>query len=184
MKQFDKGELAKTILLSAVAAGAVATVLVLPGLAVLFKELDARDARERYRVKRTVERLRQQGYLMREIKNGKERLVLASKGRERIADYLTDELYIPTKKRWDKKWRVVMFDIPEKKGRARRAVSWKIRDIGMFAIQNSVFISPYPCKKEIDQVTKHYGVEKYFVYFEAGLIECESDLLSIFNLRN
>lgn len=183
MKQFNKGELTKTILLSAVVGGAVATVLVLPGLAVLFKELDARDARERYRIKRTVERLYQQGYVMREIKNGKEQLVVASKGKERITGYLTDELSISTKRRWDKKWRVVMFDIPEKKGKARRAVSWKIRDIGMFAIQNSVFISPYPCKKEIDLVTKHYEVEKYFVYFEAGHVECKNDLLSIFSLR-
>ncbi len=183
MKQFKKGELAKQILLLTVAGGVVATVCVLPGLAIIFKELDARSSRDRYRVQRSLNALKKQGLLLHEVKNGTERLVLSDTGKEKAWSYLAEDLHIKNQKRWDKKWRVLMFDIPESKGRIRREVSWKIRDIGMKTIQNSVFISPFPCKDEIDKVIQHYNVTKYFIYFEADTIELEQDILQIWNLK-
>lgn len=40
---------------------------------------------------------------------------LTSKGKKKIIHYLTRELKIKQTSKWDKKWRIVIFDIPEKK---------------------------------------------------------------------
>jgi len=51
---------------------------------------------------------------------------------------------------WDRKWRIVFFDIPEKHRRARDALREKLKEIGFREFQQSVFIQPYPCTDEIN----------------------------------
>ncbi|KKT74040.1 MAG: Transcriptional regulator, PaaX family [Parcubacteria group bacterium GW2011_GWB1_44_7] len=46
-------------------------------------------------------------------------------------------------------WRVVMFDIPNKYKWARDAFRRKLRIMGFHQLQESVFILPYPCEKEV-----------------------------------
>lgn len=183
MKKYKKGELVKTILLLTVATGAVATVCVLPGLSVLFVGLKAKSSKERFRVKRTLSGMEARGLIKREVKNGKEILLLTPKGTDMAWSALAENMNIPRQKKWDKKWRVVMFDIPETKSKIRQEVSFKIKDIGMMAVQNSVFISPFPCKKEIDTITKHYDVDKYFIYLEADTVVSHQDLKKHFDVK-
>jgi DNA-binding transcriptional regulator PaaX len=183
MKSYKKGELAKTILLISVGVVVVTSVCVAPGLAIICKELNAKNAKERYRVKQALKQMESQGFLIRQIKNGKEVLVVTEKGKQKVWSVLPEDLKIQPARKWDGKWRVAMFDIPEYKSRVRKEVSFKIKDIGMQAIQDSVFVSPFPCKREIDDISEHYDVKKFFIYFEADLIELEQDLLNTFNLK-
>jgi len=183
MEVYQKGEIAKKILILAAVGGALAVVCVLPGMAILFKAFDARTSQERYRVKRAVKQMEKGGLLMRKIQNGKEELVLTDQGKDKVWSYLEENLQIVKQKKWDKRWRVLMFDIPETKGKIRREVSWKIKDIGMKAIQNSVFISPFPCQKEIEKIASHYNVQKHFIYFEADTVVTEQNLLQHFELK-
>lgn len=183
MKKYTKGELAKAILGLAVAGGVVVTVAALPGLAIVFKVLDADSARDRYRIKRTVKRLHDQGVIVRRIKNGVEEMVVTPKGQLLIDQYLLDDIAIKTPKHWDRYWRVVMFDVPETKRRMRQELSWKLKDVGMYDVQHSVFVSPYPCKNEVDAVVDFYQARKYVVYFEAKNLEIYEDILGYFNLK-
>jgi len=183
MKNFEHGELAKEILMIFLIGSLVVSCAVLPGLPYIFKLFKTSNAKERGRIRQSVRGLEKQGLLQRKIKNGKEELVVTKKGERKIAEYLAEDLEIQKPKRWDKKWRIVMFDIPETKVRTRKEVSFKLKDMGMKAIQNSVFISPYPCKKEIDFIANHYFVKKYFIYFETNNIESYQDLLKIFKLN-
>jgi DNA-binding transcriptional regulator PaaX len=182
MKTYKKGELKKAILLLSVGVIAIPAVCVAPGLAILFKSLNAKSSKDRYRVQRTMNGMKANGLLVRQIKNGEEVLVVTDKGKEEAWSALNDNMRISKQKKWDKKWRIVTFDIPETKLRIRREVSHKLKDIGMEAIQNSVFITPYPCKNEIDKITGHYGISKFFIYLETNYIESNKDLLKKFNL--
>lgn len=163
--------------------GFVITCAVLPGMAQLVKLFQPRDTNERRRLMQSFRQLQKSGYVTRKIKNGKEAFVVTQKGKQKIAQYVVDDCHIARQTKWDKKWRMVMFDIPEKKARVRKEVSFRIKSMGMHPIQNSVFVSPFPCKKEIDFLMDLYGVRKYFVYTEANTIECSKDLLGVFNLR-
>lgn len=51
--------------------------------------------------------------------------------------------------RWDKKWRLVAFDIPEEHKSAREALRRKLKELNFIRFQDSVWITPYPCDDEI-----------------------------------
>lgn len=184
MTKYEKGELAKKILLTVVGVAVVGTVLVLPGMAILLKMFNVDGARERGRLMRAIKRLEQQKVISRRIKNGEEEFVVTKYGKDCIDKYLVTDLNIPREKKWDGKWRVLMFDIPEKerRGRTRRDVSRQLRNIGMQAVQNSVFVSPFPCKEQIEAVINFFKVKKHFIYFEADTYEGVEDLLKHFKL--
>ena len=103
--------------------------------------------------------------------NGRDVVEITTQGKKKVLDYSLDDMQLNTKQKWDGKWRMVMFDIPETRKNARNAVSYKIKEIGMYPIQKSVFIFPYPCKDEIDFVGEMYGIRKNIIYIEATHID-------------
>jgi len=183
MKKYGRGELAKTILKAFLVSGLIVSCIVLPGMAPVLKLVGATGTKEKGRVRRSFLTLEKNGLIVRKIRNGKEQFSVTTKGEQKLAEYLLEDLEIQKQKKWDMHWRVLMFDIPETKAKIRVEVSWKIKDMGMKAIQDSVFISPYPCKKEIDLIANHFFVKKYFIYFETNNIECHQNIVKEFGLR-
>ncbi len=183
MKAYDRGEIAKKILLAAVGTAAFATILVLPGMGILLKMFNADDSKEKWRLKRALKRLEEQRFIARKVVRGKEVFVITKYGKDRIDKYLMADLHIKPQK-WDGRWRVLMFDIPEKQGggRIRRDVSRQLREMGMKAVQNSVFITPFPCKEQLDTVAAFFKIKKYFMYLEADTYEGADDLLRFFEV--
>lgn len=86
---------------------------------------------------------------------------LTEKGIKEARKIKLDKIKIKKQKKWDGKWRMVLFDIPEVKRVGRDALRQKIKKLGFVELQKSVFINPYPCKKEIDTVIKFFRVEKF-----------------------
>lgn len=64
-------------------------------------------------------------------------------------------------KKWDRLWRVVMFDIPEETRRFRDILRDHLKQIGFRELQHSVFIFPYPCEKELAALVNLYNAERY-----------------------
>lgn len=97
-------------------------------------------------------------------KNGRVRVRLTNKGRKRLSEYSLDAIRIKKPKKWDGKWRVLMFDIPaypKRYNHAREALRNKIKDLGFFQIQKSVWAYPYDCEDEILFITEMFGVQTY-----------------------
>ena len=63
-------------------------------------------------------------------------------------------------KKWDRKWRIILFDIPEKIRKARDVFRYHLNQLGFYEFQKSVFVHPYNCKDEID-----YLIEFIYIYF-------------------
>ena len=182
MKQKQRKELAKNILLSVAAVGIVATIIVLPGTAYIFDLVKPRDKYERQRIKRSFYGLQKKKLVRIYSKNGKEVMELTEDGKKKVFEYKIDDMKLKKPKRWDKKWRIVMFDIPEKRKRARDTLNFKLKDLGFQPLQKSTFISPYPCKDEIDFIVNYYLIQKYVVYLETKTISNEEFLRKKFNL--
>ena len=97
-----------------------------------------------------------------EEKNGKMKVRLTNKGKERLVEYSLDNLEIKKPKKWDGKWRVLMFDIPSHPKRydyARDALRHKIKELGFYQIQKSVWVYPYECEDELLYIAEIYGVQ-------------------------
>lgn len=94
-------------------------------------------------------------------KDDKIKIKLTSKGKERIKELSIDTLTIPQPKKWDKKWRMVIFDIPNKFVKAREALRKKIKEMGFFQLQKSVWVYPYPCQDEILFIAEIFKIQSF-----------------------
>ena len=84
---------------------------------------------------------------------------------------------------WDNKWRLVFFDIPEKYRWGRDSLRKKLKELGFFELQKSVFIFPYECKDEVDFIIEYYGIRKHVRYGVFDFIDNESHLKDYFKLK-
>ena len=109
---------------------------------------------------------------------------LTKKGREQAKKIGFNRLKISKPKKWDKKWRVVIFDIPEKKKIIRDALRRKIQELGFQELQKSVFVYPYSCFKEIETVTNFFRAKKFIKQFTVANFdqETEKQLRGIFKV--
>lgn len=109
---------------------------------------------------------------------------LTKKGKEKIRNFLVEDLEIKIPKKWNKKWRIIIFDIPNEKKTARDALASKLKQLGFLRLQKSVFVFPHDCKQEIDFLKELYEISPYVQYIVADRIDTEIDLLRYFYDRN
>ncbi len=62
---------------------------------------------------------------------------------------------------WDKKWRVVIFDIPQELHKVRIKFRKKLKNLGFYMLQKSVFIFPYECEEELGNMCQYLKISDY-----------------------
>jgi len=139
----------------------------------IFKRLDSDKSFGEDDIRKSLYQLKRHRFIEYKIlPNNEVRVELTKKGKKRFEIYNFEDLKIKSSKKWDRKWRIVIFDIPEKKKVAREILREKLKKLGFFRIQKSVWVYPYECKDEINFVCEFFNVENYVLYFSAPL---ESD---------
>jgi len=131
---------------------------------------------------KTFWQLRRQKIIDFKEDNGNTRVVLTEAGKKRVLSYQLDNLILKESKRWDGYWRIVAFDIPENKKRARDALTQKMKELGLAQFQKSLWIYPYECNNEIDFIAQIFEVGKYVHYIVAKSITNETLIRDRFNL--
>ena len=114
--------------------------------------------------------------------DGTTTLILSENGKQRALRFNIDKMEIKKPTQWDRKWRIVMFDIPEKLKRLRDSLRLHFKEIGLIELQKSVFVSPYPCSKEIEFILEFYNARKHVRFVLAENIDNELHLKKKFNL--
>lgn len=117
----------------------------------------------------------------KEGSDGMCKIVLTEKGKQKIIAFNADNLTIKKPNLWDRKWRIVIFDIPENEKKARNALRQKLIDMGFYCWQKSVFVHPYNCLEEIEFLIELFQIRPFVRFFEASKIMNESELLLHFN---
>jgi DNA-binding transcriptional regulator PaaX len=120
----------------------------------------------------------------KEEKDGKIKVVITEAGKKNILRYKMDEMEIKIPLNWDGYWRIVMFDIPERRKFARDALRRKLKELGFKELQKSVFIFPYPCRNEIDFIVEVFDIRPYVRYAELKEITNEAELKLYFQRVN
>lgn len=100
---------------------------------------------------------------------GDNRITLTEKGRRRNLWYKFKQIKPARSRKWDKKWRIVMFDISEPKKKTRDALRRKLKEIGFLEFQKSVFVYPYPCRDEINFIINFFEIAENVYYLEAPI---------------
>ena len=145
------------------------------------KELRFLDRRHLYRMIHEFERDRLIDF--REHSDGTVRMILSEKGESRALVYHIERIGIQKPRQWDGKWRVVLFDIPEKKKAARDALRAKLKELDFQELQHSVHIVPYHCKDEIDFLTEFFELRPWVYYLETETLSNEARWITRFHLQ-
>jgi CRISPR-associated endonuclease Cas2 len=95
----------------------------------------------------------------RVLPDGRISLVLSKRGKQYKLIYDFDNMQL-NKEKWDGQWRLVMFDIPDYKKRARDVLRGKLASLGLYSVQESVFLTPYECEKEIDFICSVFDIDR------------------------
>jgi len=104
-------------------------------------------------------------------KNGTIIIVLTEKGKELALKYDMEKMRIKPVAKWDGKWRVVIFDIPEKQKGRRDALRFCLKKLNFYELQKSVWIFPFDCQKEIQRLTQVFEIEKFVNYMQVDFID-------------
>lgn len=130
-------------------------------------------------IQRRINKLKNQGYL-RETEKG---LEITPKGRiEMIKVILWKKLKA---KKWDGKWRLIIFDIPEMSRRDRDFLRRELKWIGFWELQKSVWIFPYDMEREMMTLLRLWKLEfKGDIRFAVvEKISSDEELKKYFNLE-
>ncbi len=188
MKRLIKSKsLAADILLISAAGPIILASLFLPNAALILKPLIKWHKNwgkiKRQRIQEAIKRLNQKRLIEMVEKNDKLYIKITENGKKVIKGFDYDDIKLPDHEKWDKKWRMVIFDIPEKKNKERRALSVKLKEMGFYPLQESVFIYPHDCQDEIDFVCGFLDIDRYVNYCVVdALNKKEGDLREFFEL--
>ena len=118
----------------------------------------------------------------KENPDGSLTMVLTDKGKKKAITFNIDNMEIKKPKKWDKKWRLVLFDIPEKHKPAREAIRDTLKNLGFHEYQKSVFIHPYECQKEIDFVIEYFDIRRFVRTLIADTFDNDIHFKKVFDL--
>ncbi len=120
-----------------------------------------------------------------QIGKGKYKVRLTNKGKKRIKDFSFEILRIEKPKKWDEKWRILIFDIPAKPKKyhqAREALRRKIKELGFYQIQKSVWAYPYECEDEILFISELFNVQQNIEIITAEKLLHQEKIRKFFKL--
>ncbi|OHB25017.1 MAG: hypothetical protein A2542_03085 [Parcubacteria group bacterium RIFOXYD2_FULL_52_8] len=180
----------KRVLLTTLATAGLLSVAVLaPNAVQMIAKLGMlpnKYNRTRY-FRSAIGRLERQG-LIRLKKKGQHTFAeLTPKGSKELQQYKVRE-YIEshwhTKRKWDKRWRVVIFDIKEFKRYRRDQLRKELYAFGFVKIQQSVWVYPYECEEFVTLLKTHHELGTSVLYMIVQEIEHDIKLRQAFGLPN
>ena len=121
--------------------------------------------------------LKRQGLIkMDRNSDGSYKIKATSTGIRCVKNRFLDDILIAIPQKWDKQWRLVIFDIPTIKKWARYAFLARLKKLGFFMLQRSVWAYPFKCQKEIRILAKMLEIDSHVCYMTCSEIS-EGDYL-------
>lgn len=106
-----------------------------------------------HRTQNTVYQAKKKGWITKDLK-------LTKQGRERLKE-IFPAYHKPCQ--WDKKWYVVIFDIPESLKYKRDIFRQKLKQLGFGQLQQSVWISPFNYIHNVAEIIQQLDLEFYAI---------------------
>lgn len=165
--------------------GAAAAVALAPNatMSKLLRSMDPDFLEKRnvtHRMREAAKRLETGGLLKRDHKG---QFVLTSKGEKR-AEFLevARSVRIVRPRNWDEKWRIVIFDVWERRRGVRQRLRALLEKVGFVRLQDSVWVYPYPCEEFVAFVRAELRLGPGMLYIVAEGIEHDRHLREHFGL--
>lgn len=103
---------------------------------------------------------RKRGYIQIEKDGHDVEIIVTEKGKKNFETRKFEKMEIIKPKKWDGKWRVVIFDIPDIQRLQRNAFRRKLKSLEFYSLQKSVWLHAFDCKKEIEILKNFLGLNQ------------------------
>lgn len=185
-KKRQKRHLQSALLAAVAVTGVVLVAAVAPNLPMAIDKLPSvQRAKLRYRYRTVLGRLAALGYVTFEKRDGKSYARITEAGRKKLAFELEKgKLDLSKKRRWNKRWRVVVFDVPERRRETRDRLRVLMRELGFVRLQDSVWVFPYECEELITMLKAELKIGSAVLYMVVEEIENDKHLREHFGLAS
>jgi len=184
-KRVKKVRLENILLGSIAVAGVAGIALLAPPMLRLLKNADPEWLLKRdpgRRLRESALRLKRKGLVEFKNENGKKKLLLTPRG-EKVMGSIWNETYqLQKPRRWDGKWRLVIFDIPEKQRPTRDKIRHLVSRLGFLRLQDSVWVYPYDCEELVTLLKTDLKIGRAVLYIIADAIEFDKPIRQHFSL--
>lgn len=177
------GALQQAMLAAVMVGGIVVIAATIPNAAQLLKYFPGykKGARFNYKAKSVLGRLVAKGLVVFVEEDGKRYARITEKG-ERMLQMETEKVVIAKKRRWDRRWRIVIFDIPEQRKSVRVSLRRFMQEYGFVRLQDSVWVYPYDCEDLIALAKANFRVGADVLYMIVERLEHDKHLREHFAL--
>lgn len=180
-KRFKKN-LQNVALVAIGLAGTIAVMAVAPNMFQLLGKTGTL-ARLKYRSRGVLARLKQKGEIEFVERDGKKYARLTELG-EKVLNLHREKLNLAENKpkKWDRRYRLVMFDIPEKRKQIREHLRFEMQEVGFLRIQDSAWVYPHDCEEFIALLKADLHIGRDVLYAIVEEIEDDARIRKHFNL--
>jgi len=167
-----KGYLQDAVLGTVAVAGILAVAMIAPNTLQLLGGMGGRKRRFGEQARTALGRLADKGLVTFEKRDGKSfaRITLAGQKELALQEQMA-ALRIKKRKRWDKRYRVVIFDVPEHRRAIRNSLRNTMRSAGFLQLQQSVWVYPHDCEDLIALLKADLHIGKDVLYLIVEKIE-------------
>lgn len=181
-KRRRKQNVQRAVLAAIAVTGLLAFAAVAPNALKLLDYLPNERYNLRYRAKSAAGRLIAKGYATWIEKDGKKFLRITQKGRKAFTFEQAKVELKNQKKKWDGRWRMIVFDVPERRRHVRHRLREVMLEIGFVRLQDSVWVYPYDCEDFVALLKAELKIGKDVLYAIADTIEHDKSLRLHFKL--
>lgn len=172
------------------AAGAFIPAMVLfPGLPLIIKPfLDYKKEKDyqkwkqfnQTRLKQSLKRLQKQKVIEVVPSAQGDILKITENGKRKVLQFELENLKL--NKKWDGKWRLIIYDIPKNKKKERNYFREILKRLDCFQLQKSVYLTPYPCEDEIEYLRQYFGIGDEVKILKVANLENEQPYRDYFGI--
>lgn len=181
-KRKRKQDIQHTVLTAVAITGLLAWTAVAPNTLQLLRYMPKEKWNLAYRARTAAGRIVVKGYATWVDRDGKKFLRITEAGRKAFAFEQAKVSLKNQKKKWDGRWRMVVFDVPERRRHVRNRLRDVMCEIGFVRLQDSVWVYPYDCEDFIALLKTELKIGKDVLYAIADTIEHDKNLRLHFKL--
>jgi len=174
----------KAILSGIAAVGLLSVAVLAPNAlqALKFFGIEPKNKWQKYNISHSIKRLKDHGLIYFEVTSKGTFARLTQKGEDKLRKFELLGYKLKKPKKWDHKWRMLIFDIKEERKGTRDKIRYTLKRIGFLRLQDSVWVYPYDCEDLVTLMKADFKIGKDLLYLIVDTIEADTKIKNYFKL--
>lgn len=182
-KQRRIGQVQAAALSALAISGMLLVAMAAPNVLQLLRYTPKNKYRFNNQAKTALSRLAARGYVVFIQRRGKRYARITEAGRQVLMMEEQKLAHAKKPKRWDRRWRAVIFDIPERRRKTRDSLRSMMQRLNFYRLQDSVWVYPYECEDLMALLKADLKLGSSVIYMIVEKIENDRHLLQHFDLK-